>query len=188
MNRFASGSHRTGHPRWVQFIANAMNSLALIRRSHAAVSAVTPAHASGEGSLKLTFTVWPILKLSTLPTDRHTSGNRLTSGPIRNPTIGTATSSDTRPIATMLTLVMKTRRSGLNASFEGGGVSVAMHEFSNPVVERDREQHAAGGAERVRADEPEEHEGNSERHHRGLICGRGDAFRLRHGPAFVGLR
>src|SRR5271156_3866278 len=120
-----------------------MNSSALIRRNHAAVSAVTPAHASGEGSRKLTFTVSPILKSSILPTDRHMAAERLTSGPIRNPTMGTATSSDTRPIAIMLTLVMKMRRSGLNASFEGGRVSVAMHEFSNPVVERDREQHAA---------------------------------------------
>ena len=72
MNSPASGSHRTGHPRWVQLTVNATNVPSGSRRSQAAVRATTPAQGSGEESGKSTFTVIPGRKLSTAPTGRHT--------------------------------------------------------------------------------------------------------------------
>src|SRR5581483_3549597 len=143
-----------------------------------------PAQASGEGSRKSTLTVSPTLKLSTLPTGRHRGGNRRTKGPIMNPMIGTATSSDANPIRTRLALVIKTRRSGLNASPRLCAVSVAMHEFSNPVDQRNREQHASSRAKCVRRDQAEKDESGAQRHHRRLIGRRGRPLGLRNRPSF----
>src|SRR6185437_10154713 len=70
-------------------VENAMNSCSSTRRSQAVVCAVTPAHGSGDGSSKATFTVDPILKSLSEPTVRQICGDFLK--PNRNATLGKAT-------------------------------------------------------------------------------------------------
>ena len=98
MKSFASGSHLTGHPRCVQLAANATKFVSSIRRSHAAVRAVTPAHGSGEESANDTSTVDPIVKSFTLPTGRQMRGARFQSGERMNPTIGVAMITAAMPL------------------------------------------------------------------------------------------
>ena len=127
MKRSAFASHRTGHPRCAQLIAKATKLPDSRRRNHAAVNAVTPAHAIGDGSRKLTLTVSPALKLSTAPTARHTSFSGAMSGPRMNPTTGTPTMVAAIAESAILSRPMKRRRSGLNASPRlGRCVSLAM--------------------------------------------------------------
>ena len=90
MKSFASGSHRTGQPRCVQFAAKATKVFSSARRSHAAVRAVTPAHGSGDESANVTSTVDPMVKSSTLPTSRQIRGARFQSGARMKPTMGVA--------------------------------------------------------------------------------------------------
>src|SRR5580693_8406168 len=90
MNRFALGSQRTGQPRCVQLMEKAMKVSAFTRRSQAALRAVTPAHGKGEASSYFTAVVSPILKDSTLPTERQTSCLRTKNGARIKPAIGTA--------------------------------------------------------------------------------------------------
>src|SRR5487761_1641554 len=188
MNRFASGSHLTGHPRCVQLTANAVNSPLGSRRSHAAVSAVTPAHAIGEGSRNETSTVLPTAKVSALPIGRQISGNLLINGPMRNPTIGTATSAAAKPISPSERRTTNARRSGLRgASPAGAGArfsaSLVMHQFSNPARKRERDQDQPDGGKSVRGHESERSERDAQRHHRGLLGRREHALGLGRGPS-----
>src|SRR4029453_3747276 len=101
MKRSAPSNQRTGQPRCVQLAEKAMKLSSLTRRSQTPLFAVTPAQGSGEGSVTVTATVFPILKSFDLPSDTHFSGTfrnkGATTNPIRgNPTI--ALQSPTRPI------------------------------------------------------------------------------------------
>ena len=82
-------------------------------RTHAAVIALTPAHAIGDGSRKLTLTVWPRVKLSGVPTARHTSLSGAISGPRMKPTTGMPTMAAATAESAMQSRPMKRRRSGL---------------------------------------------------------------------------
>ena len=81
MKRSALGSHRTGHPRCVQFSENATKSVSPRRRSHAPIRSDTPAHRSAAGASNTTSTVSPTANCSTGPMSRHTSCSFRKMGP-----------------------------------------------------------------------------------------------------------
>src|SRR5262249_38122221 len=140
MNRSASGSQRTGHPRCVQLAEKAMKLSALTRRSQTPLFAVTPAHGSGEGSVTVTATVLPSSKSSGLPMVTQFSGGFRKKGARINPTNGTPTIALQRPINPIESFSTKRRRlisSGVSAD---GAVDesvrlVFMTKFGDPTSE-----------------------------------------------------
>jgi hypothetical protein len=148
-----------------------MNSRSPVRRSHAALFAVIPAHGSGEASMRLTFVVSPSLKSATLPTTRQTTGTFPTRGPRVKPTSGTASAPHPAPSPTQ-TRARKRRRSGDTAGASAGSMarsslSCVTRDLSDPVEERMKEQGATGKAHHVRADEAPRDERHAEREQRG---------------------
>src|SRR5579864_1842774 len=152
MKRRASGNHRTGQPRCVQFTAKAANSLSPVRRSHAALWAVMPAQGRGDASVRVTTVVSPILKSPSLPTARQTIGTFRRSGARTNPTNGTPSAPHPAPSPT-LTRAKKRRLSGemaseVSGSVVGGSLLWVMANLSDPVQE--------GSAEHGHSDEADE--------------------------------
>src|SRR5229473_1652836 len=183
MNKLACASHRTGHPRCEQLTANATNPPDFRRRSHAAVIAVTPAQATGDGSRNLTLTVSPGLKLSTAPTARHTSGSGASSGPRMNPTTGIPTITAATVESAIQSRPMKRRRSGLSASPRFGCcVSLAMQQFSHPLANRDGHQNQTGGGKYIGTEYSEKQERYAEREERRRIGRRRVFLRERRAP------
>src|SRR5580704_8363559 len=173
MKMRAPGIQRTGQPRWAQLTENAMNSRSPVRRSHAALLAVIPAHGSGEASTRLTFVVSPSLKSPTLPTVRQTMGPFWSRGARVNPTSGTASPPHPVPSPTQ-TRARKRRRSGDSgaalAASPGESLFRVMNDLSDPVKQGVEEQHAADERHHERADEApreERHRKGEERRPRG---------------------
>src|SRR4051812_10212152 len=116
MKSLAPSTQRTGHPKCRQLMLKAMNSLSLMRRSHAAVLAVMPDPGSGDGSVNATWTVWPMRKESTLPTSRHWGRAGRTIGATRKPTTGTPARAAIAAAQAMLSREKNRRRVILWAS------------------------------------------------------------------------
>src|SRR5262249_52254017 len=145
MNKSASGSQRTGHPRCVQLAEKAMKLSSLTRRSQTPLFAVTPAQGSDDGSVTVTATVLPISKSSGLPIVTHFSGGFRKNGARMNPTNGTPTIALQRPINPIESFSKKRRRlisSGVSAN---GAVDdsvrlVFMTKFGDPTSKRGAEE------------------------------------------------
>src|SRR6185312_5351361 len=73
INKCASFSHLTGHPKCVQLAAKAIKLVSLFLRSHAADFAVIPAYGFGSALIKVTRFVVLILKSLSFPTVLHFS-------------------------------------------------------------------------------------------------------------------
>src|SRR5215471_19267670 len=144
MNRSASGSQRTGHPRCVQLAENAMKLSSLTRRSQTPLFAVTPAQGSDDGSVTVTATVLPISKSSGLPIVTHFSGTFLKNGATMNPIKGTPTIALQRPINASESFSKKWRRLiSSEVSVAGADDSVRlvfMTKFGDPTSQRCREE------------------------------------------------
>src|SRR5665213_26594 len=152
MNRLALASQRTGQPRCVQLMENAMNVSAFTRRNHAALRAVTPAHGSGEASSYCTAVVSPILKDSTFPTERQIFSLRSKNGATRKPTAGIARiNAPTPPTATLKRAINFRRESSASEAgqpFELFSVFGSfMANIPNPARQRRRKQDDADAAD-----------------------------------------
>src|ERR1700694_4929725 len=134
-----------------------------MRRSHAAVFAVTPAHWSGDGSRKVTRTVVPVRKASTLPTERQVSEVVCSNGPRRNPTTGIPTAAAARADSAMLIFDKNARRAGLTGTSCASGCtfSVAINHCSDPALKREGDDYRARRAKQVRRHEAEENKRNA---------------------------
>src|SRR5215467_12005240 len=120
MNKSASGSQRTGHPRCVQLAANAMKLSSVTRRNQTPLFAVTPAQGSDDGSVTVTATVLPISKSYVLPMDTHFSGTFRKNGARMNPIRGTPTIALQRPINPIESF-SKNRRRLISSDVSVGG-------------------------------------------------------------------
>src|SRR5262249_45052570 len=140
MNKSASGSQRTGHPRCVQLAENAMKLSSLTRRSQTPLFAVTPAHGSGEGSVTVTATVLPISKSFDLPIVTQFSGGFRKKAATMKPTKGTPTIALQRLINPIESFSKKRRRL-ISSGVSANGASddsvrlVFMTKFGDPTSE-----------------------------------------------------
>src|SRR5215467_4352881 len=140
MNKSASGSQRTGHPRCVQLAENAMKLSSLTRRSQTPLFAVTPAQGSDDGSVTVTATVLPISKSSGLPIVTHFSGTFRKNGATMNPINGTPTIALQRPINAIESFSKKRRRLiscgvSANGAVDDSVRLVFMTKFRDPTSE-----------------------------------------------------
>src|SRR5579872_641728 len=170
MNRLASGNHRTGQPRWVQFTENAMKRCSPSRRSHAAVLATTPAHGSGDESANVTSDVVPTANRSTGPTARHTCAVRSNRGATRNPTNGIATIAAAHAVSTRLSREKNSRRRTSSGPSRRAAPVVwslmrrpLTPDLADPADDGQREDPDADGKDQVRGHHPPEDEHGAER-------------------------
>src|SRR4029453_13447170 len=122
-----------------------MKLSSLMRRSQTPLFAVTPAHGSGEGSVTVPTTIFPILKSSGLPRDPHFSGTFRKNGATMKPTNGNPTialQSPTRPIDSF----SKNRRRLISSGVSVSGADdesvrrVFIANFRDPTGERCQEE------------------------------------------------
>ena len=186
MNNFASFTHRTGQPKCLQLIENAMNWSSPSRRNHAPVIAVSPAHAVDVASWNCTSLVSPIGNSSKPPTSRHLRGGLLTWGDNTQATGGNDIAAPTNPASPKLKRFKKERRSALHWTLSSS-FSHTTDLFSNEAKQIQHERtsdashhHSTAHSKRLRAQPSASQSrlmhlsypsGDSPRHHQSA-CGR----------------